>query len=160
MTDLFLLGRDGAESLAKGMGLSADDTAILVEDLLQSVRYDRAAKAHVVLDANNNPAVVVTNDGTVSDVTLPDFLERAAARLGATKASSKPKQQAKGTGSLTDRMRNAIANRNADKKALAAAEAARGQNPWKEGHINRSRQGLLSNLDPALAARLKQEAAR
>jgi len=59
--------------------------------------------------------------------------------------------------SLTDRMKAMKANQNASDKDRAAAEAAKG-NPWKPQTRNLSRQYLITNLNPELAAQLKNEA--
>jgi len=59
--------------------------------------------------------------------------------------------------SLTDRMKALKANHQASDKDRAAAEATKG-NPWKPQTRNLSRQYLITNLNPELAAQLKNEA--
>jgi hypothetical protein len=59
--------------------------------------------------------------------------------------------------SLTDRMKAMRANQQASEKDRAAAEATKG-NPWKPQTRNLSRQYLITNLNPELAAQLKNEA--
>lgn len=59
--------------------------------------------------------------------------------------------------SLTDRMKAVKANQQASDKDRAVAEAAKG-NPWNPQTRNLSRQYLITNLNPELAAQLKNEA--
>lgn len=58
---------------------------------------------------------------------------------------------------LTERMEAMKANQHASANDQAAAEAAKG-NPWKPQTRNLSRQMLITNLNPELAAQLKHEA--
>jgi hypothetical protein len=142
-----------------GLSLSTEAENELAVQVHEALRFDPNSRTVVMVDSAGHPMVKVGSDGTVDDLSLLDFVAQAAARLGATpKAQSKPKPQSKGGMTITERMRASIEGRRANRKELAAQEAARGPNPWAQKTINRSRQGLITNLDPDLAARLRQEA--
>lgn len=139
-----------------GMSLTPEAENELAAQVHNALRIDPASRVVVVVDGNGHIVPKVSADGTVTDISVKEFVAEAAARLGGqVKTAAKP--QSKTTATLTSRMRDAIASRNSDKKALAAAEAARG-NPWKAGQINRSRQWIILNHDPELADRLRYEA--
>lgn len=142
-----------------GLSLSTKAEAELAAQVHQALRFDPNSRTAVVVDSAGHPMVKVGSDGTVDDLSPFDFVAQAAARLGANpKTSSKPQPQNKVGMTTTERMRAAIEGRRANRKELAAQEAARGPNPWSPKTINRSRQGLIANLDPDLAARMKHEA--
>lgn len=142
-----------------GMTLTPEAENELAHQVHQALRFDQNSRTAVVVDASGHPMVKVGSDGTVDDLSPFDFVAKAAARLGAKpKTSSKPQPQSKAGMTTTERMRAAIEGRRANRKELAQQEAARGPNPWAPKSINRSRQGLIANLDPDLAARLRQEA--
>jgi len=142
-----------------GLSLSTEAESELAAEVHNALRLDPNSRTAVVVDASGHPMVKVGSDGTVDDLSPFDFVAQAAARLGAKpKALSKPQPQNKGGMTTTERMRAAIEGRRANRKELAQQEAARGPNPWSPKTLNRSRQGLIANLDPDLAARLRQEA--
>ncbi len=59
-----------------------------------------------------------------------------------------------------DFMADLVRGFQASGRAAAAQEAASHGNPWIEATFNRTLQQILKNNDPALAARMQQEAAR
>lgn len=112
------------------------------------VRHDSAGKLSVT---------VVNDDG--SEIPPEAFFEDWTARHPGYFASSKPAISTASPDSttMTQRMVATVAARKGDRKA-EAAEIARSGNPWAASTRNLTRQALITNLDPALAARLKQEA--
>lgn len=140
-----------------GLSISADAENELATKVHQALRIDPDSRTAVVVDSAGNPMVTVASDGSVVDLSPRDFVASVAARLGADTEVAHAQNNG-GATTVTERMRATLESRKANRKALAAQEAARGPNPWMADHINRSRQGLIQNLDPDLAARMRQEA--
>lgn len=91
------------------------------------------------------------------ELTPYDFFDGWLARHPDYVAISKPATSAqKKPATLTERMAATIANQKASAKERAAEIAAQGD-PWAATSWNLSRQGLIINLDPELAAQLKSK---
>ena len=112
------------------------------------VRHDSAGKLSVT---------VVDDDG--SEIAPDAFFADWTSRHPGYFASAKPDTKVSNTEprTMTERAVAAISVQKSDRKADAAEIAAAG-NPWLPSTRNLTRQGQIANLDPALAARLKQEA--
>lgn len=113
------------------------------------VRHDEQGRLSVT---------VVAEDGSeVAPVTFfADWTARKPAYFASVKpAAPKPAQEHK---TMTGRMMATIAaSRSDDGRATRAAEIASAGNPWSSTSWNLSRQGLITNLDPELAAQLKSK---
>lgn len=107
--------------------------------------------------------------GTVSieGEAVDAYLNREAAKFAPVEAPSTPKT----SGYVRFEIGNSASYRRADdalvkitnsfraaEDAALAREAAEWPNPWAAGHENRTRQSILTNTEPARAAKLKAEA--
>lgn len=105
------------------------------------------------------PVVVVADDGSETPAT--EWFERETSASSGFIAPPVAKQTEPSTGSMTERaLAFNAARKSNEAKASAAREAfERHGNPWNSTRLNRSVQGLIANGDPALAERLRAEAA-
>ena len=108
-------------------------------------------------EANKPILTVVTETG--GEITPYEFFDDWLARHPDHIASGQPatKSTAPEPRTMTERMVATIAAQKSDRKGEAAEIASAG-NPWLSSNRNMTQQARITNLDPALAAQLKQEA--
>jgi hypothetical protein len=139
--------------LAKhGLKLSDVGEGAVLPFLDQSLRV-----AHS--DTGKLTVTIVTEEGSevAPDVFFADWTARYPGYFASVRQT--PPAPAQKPTTMTGRMMATIAaSRTDDGKASRAAEIASAGNPWAKGSWNFTRQGLVSNLDPDLASRLKRQA--
>lgn len=119
----------------------------LAENL--QVRHDDQGKLSVAVIAEDGSEVAPA-------AFFADWTARKPAYFASVKRASPTPTREPAT--MTGRMMATIAaSRSDDGKATRAAEIASGGNPWSAKSWNLSRQGLITNLDPELAAQLKSK---
>lgn len=157
-----------------GIAASPERLATLGKALADAVEWDAVAGRHFVLDAEGNRMIGIAG-GQVYDLDPVEWLgqltkadPRKSARKPATPASAQPSDpaewiihQVNGSTSVRRaddpfvRIANSIAG---ERDAAVLAEMQNWPNPWAKEHLNRTRQTLITNKNPALAAKLKAAA--
>lgn len=150
-----------AENSRAGVTMSYSDEIATAHQLANALRHDpTTGRTFVVDDAGNARSTI--RDGEKADILAADFireLQATVTRASRTKPSPVP---VSGGANRTTRAIAANATGRSFQAMAKAAEAAALHaeygNPWAERSLNRTRQSVIQNHNPALAAQLRSTA--
>lgn len=152
-----------AENRRAGVTMSGSDEIASAYNLAKALRLDpTTGRTFVVDDAGNTRSKGQGNDAL--DLSAAEFIAQLqAGTTSAARAKPSPVPVSAGANRTTRAIAaNATARSSqAIAKAAQAADLAREYgNPWAERHLNRTRQNVIQNLDPALAGQLRSTAGK
>lgn len=152
-----------AENRRAGVTMSGADEIATAHHLAKALRLDfTTGRTFVVDDAGNTRSKGQGNDAV--DLSAAEFI--AQLQAGTTSAARAKPSPVPVSAGATRTTRAIAANTTARffqsmAKAAEAADLAREYgNPWAERSLNRTRQNVIQNLDPALAGQLRSSAGK
>lgn len=144
----------------------------IADALVAAHRVDLETGKHMLVDEAGSPKIVI-KAGDIVDMDVGAFLTELTAKDPRKEALTRQAEQGKGSGYVRaeigsstgfrpagDFFADFTAGLNKAHDAALAAEAATWPNPWAANQVNRTRQAILQNKNPALAAKFRAEAAR
>ncbi|WP_018046195.1 hypothetical protein [Methylobacterium sp. 88A] len=157
-----------------GIAADQDRLAVLGAALSGAVEHDAATGRHFVLDTDGS-RIARFRDGELVEIDPVEWLSeltKSDPRRPARKAPATPAEPADPNAWVPVKIGSGTGYRRADDPMLGIlkaigeshdaallAEIPTWPNPWSKTHLNRTRQTIITNKNPALAAQLKAKAA-
>lgn len=146
------------EAELKLAGVLPEHLDIVAAVIAPKLRQNDDGDVDVTDDAGNIRIGADTKNMSIAEL-LAELKRQSPVFFIPPIAAQQPKPATMKPLSITDRMvRDLREMRSVDRKAERAAEISKAGNPWLPSNRSMTRQAQITNLDPALAAQLKQEA--